>query len=299
MNELQQLMPEEPRFKILTNQCNDTSDSLKSLYSFRLGRGSDPVDKPKIIRETDDQWQYMGNGQTYNSPIAAFLHAYIALNDPYMALFVLDDVHGDRVKRNCDSIDQWVRQIGQAHRPDSELYEHFPIGNSVATENIQRAILGFHDGDLEEMLKNTEADDASPENVAAAVYSILLLSHYLLNRCGINCLRPTYEDSGFDMFQSLNTTGTPSGDGVRSGKYLPVVFLVFGIPNRVKSRREWPGSTAGDWARWPTARRGCSWLTSARWGGPWWTSGSICRRAGALEAGRNLACRTRHCSGQT
>ena len=209
LNELQQLMPEEPRFKTLTEQCNDTSDNLKSIYSFRLGRGSEPVDKPKIIRETEDQWQYMGDGHTYHSPIAAFLHEYIAIDDLYQALSVLDDVHGDRVKRNCDSIDQWVRRIGQAHRTDSELYEHFPTGDSVATENIQRAILGFHDGDLEEMLKNTEADEANPENVAAAVYSVLLLSHYLLNRCGINCLRPTYEDSGFDMFQSLNTTGTP------------------------------------------------------------------------------------------
>ena len=42
-------------------------------------------------------------------------------------------------------------------------------------------------------------------------------------------------------------------------------------PSRAGSRREWPGNTAGGWARWPTARPGCSWLISARWGAPWWT----------------------------
>ena len=46
------------------------------------------------------------------------------------------------------------------------------------------------------------------------------------------------------------------------------------------NRREWPGSTAAGWARWPTARVGCSWPTSARWAGRWWTSGCICPRVG-------------------
>ena len=36
------------------------------------------------------------------------------------------------------------------------------------------------------------------------------------------------------------------------------------FPSRGGSRWEWPGSTAGGWGRWPTARRGCSWPMSAR-----------------------------------
>ena len=51
-------------------------------------------------------------------------------------------------------------------------------------------------------------------------------------------------------------------------------------PSRAGNRREWPGSTAAGWARWPTARVGCSWPTSARWAGRWWTSGCICPRVG-------------------
>ena len=38
-------------------------------------------------------------------------------------------------------------------------------------------------------------------------------------------------------------------------------------PSRAGSRRGWLGSTAAGWARWPTARPGCSWPTSARWNG--------------------------------
>ena len=209
LNELHLLMPEEAPFKILRDHCRDTTDNLKSLYSFRLGRGSSPVDKPKIIRESDDRWQFEGDGQTYASPVAAFLHAYIESDDASQALSVLDDASGDRVKRNCDWINQWVRQIAQAHLADSELYGHFPVGASVATEEIQWAILGFHDHEIEEMLTKDVEDGTSSESLAATIYNVLLLSHYLLFRCGVNCLRPTYEDSGFDMFQSLNTTGTP------------------------------------------------------------------------------------------
>ena len=36
------------------------------------------------------------------------------------------------------------------------------------------------------------------------------------------------------------------------------------FPSRDGSPWEWPGSIAAGWARWPTARRGCSWPTSAR-----------------------------------
>ena len=102
-----------------------------------------------------------------------------------------------------------MRQIGQAHLTNSELYGHFPVGASAATESIQWAILGFHDDEIAEMLTKDAQDETSLENLAATMYNVLLLSHYLLYRCGVNCLRPTYEDSGFDMFQSLNTTGTP------------------------------------------------------------------------------------------
>ena len=41
-----------------------------------------------------------------------------------------------------------------------------------------------------------------------------------------------------------------------------------------------PAVPAG-WGRWPTARRGCSWPTSARWDRHWWTRGCICPRVGS------------------
>ena len=55
------------------------------------------------------------------------------------------------------------------------------------------------------------------------------------------------------------------------------------------------GQVGAGWGRWPTARLGCSWPTSARWGGRWWTRGCTCRRAGPRTGSdaRRRGCRWR------
>ena len=62
-----------------------------------------------------------------------------------------------------------------------------------------------------------------------------------------------------------------------------------------KSAGVWPGSTAAGWARWPTARPGCSWRMSVPWAGRWWTNGCTCRRVGhRTKAGaQRQGCRRR------
>ena len=51
--------------------------------------------------------------------------------------------------------------------------------------------------------------------------------------------------------------------------------------------------TVAGWARWPTARPGCSWRMSVPWAGRWWTRGSTCRRVGqrTMPAVRRLGFR--------
>ena len=66
-------------------------------------------------------------------------------------------------------------------------------------------------------------------------------------------------------------------------------------PSRAGSR-QWPVSTAGDWARWPTARPGCSWLTSAPGAGP---GGQTAVSAGELGLGQRPVRRGRGAGGET
>ena len=81
------------------------------------------------------------------------------------------------------------------------------------------------------------------------------------------------------------------------------VFDGSDFPSRAGNRREWPGSTAAGWARWPTARVGCSWPTSARWAGAlvdkrlylpksWTSDQDRCAAAGVPEDRRNYRSKT-------
>ena len=74
---------------------------------------------------------------------------------------------------------------------------------------MQEYILGFTDRKVKRVVEKMEADKSRNDYCATATYQLLLLTYYLLNRCGINRLQPTHEEWGFDMFQALNATGTP------------------------------------------------------------------------------------------
>ena len=71
----------------------------------------------------------------------------------------------------------------------------------------------------------------------------------------------------------LFLTDSPWDDGAVIGRLQEYLALCWGtpmlcgcwtaatFPSRGGNRREWPGSTAAGWARWPTARLECSWPT--------------------------------------
>src|SRR5690606_31203825 len=45
--------------------------------------------------------------------------------------------------------------------------------------------------------------------VVSALAQLFAFAHYLTKRCCVTLIKPTNEDWAFDMFQSLNATGTP------------------------------------------------------------------------------------------
>ena len=67
----------------------------------------------------------------------------------------------------------------------------------------------FTDDKVKDLVAEAETDKAENNYYAVATYQLLLLTYYLLCRCGVNRLQPTHEEWGFDMFQALNATGTP------------------------------------------------------------------------------------------
>ena len=203
------ILPDSPQFEVLRYRSENIRDTLKNLYTFKTGLGAKPAEKPKIIREAEDRWELAGDDTSYNSPIARYIATYIRAGQCALALESLDAVHGARVIGNVQLIRRWLDQICRAHFPGSEQFGTFPIGSSITTNRLQEYILGFYDPDLGSMIDQCETDVDTPQGAGTAVYNLLLFAYYLLRRCGINQLQPTEQTWGFDMFQALNSTGTP------------------------------------------------------------------------------------------
>ncbi len=202
-------LPGKAPYTILQNHYTEQIDSLQKLYTIKLGRGSKPSNKPKIIRAKEDRWTYDGNDSSYGSPIAHYIATFIRTEDSKKAFNAVDAVAGARVRGNVVLINQWLDAICDAHVPDTPLHNQFPVGDKIVTERMQEYVLGFKDDDLEKIISKVENKKDENDYFAAAIYHLFLLIYYLLRRCGVNRLQPIHEEWGFDMFQALNTTGTP------------------------------------------------------------------------------------------
>ena len=202
---------DEPGFKVLQDHCNDLTEQLEKIYAMRLGRGANPPYKPKLITAKEDRWTYNGSDETYRSPVAHYTASYIRESsiEHDIPAESTDPTAFARVRGNIELIDQWLKDICDAHLPGTQLYDQYPVGHKIASKRIQEYVLGFNNQFIQEIVEKSETNKESKEYYGAAIYQVFLFAHYLLRRCGVNCLQPTQEEWGFDMFQALNATGTP------------------------------------------------------------------------------------------
>ena len=208
LQELLNDLPHKPPYLDLHNAGSKFIERLTKLHTIELGRG-DPSQKPKIIRGRDDLWTYDGDDTAYTSPVAKYVATFIRTKNAKEALAILDPATEIRVQKNVELIDEWIDAVCNAHIAETNIYDQFPVGAKITSARIQEYILGFTDKKVKRVVEKMEADKGENNYYATAIYQLLLLTYYLLNRCGINRLQPTHEEWGFDMFQALNATGTP------------------------------------------------------------------------------------------
>ena len=206
---LQDKLPQRGPYKDLHNAATEFIERLTKLHTIRLGRQATPPLKPKIIWAGRDFWTYDGDDTSYGSPVARYIATFIRTDDSQTAFNALDSETGSRVRANVSLISAWLGAVCDAHIPGTDMYDQFPVGGRITTNRMQENILGFTNHDVEDIVEKAESDRDQNDYRAAAIYQLLLLTHYLLRRCGVNRLQPTHEEWGFDMFQALNATGTP------------------------------------------------------------------------------------------
>ena len=210
---MKEVLPELPSggpYGLLKKHSVKLLKDLKPLYAVRTDRDEERPYKPRIIREQDDRWSFGKGGEgSYQSPVARYVATYLATESSKQALEALDPTAGARVHRNVREIDVSLEGIRFAGGPESRFSEEFPLGEEVAAERVQRQVLGGYRAEIREVLARS-ADSLEPGELSAVgAYRLSLFAYYLLRRCGVNRLSAAEEEWGFDMFQSLNTTGTP------------------------------------------------------------------------------------------
>ncbi len=188
--------------------CEGWKTKLLQVISLDLARGS-IRHKPIIIRGNVDKWTKDGAIDTN----------YISMESKYLAEYI-ESIFVEEKKRpkpytecqsgrNLKRIEKWIKEeLISAHDENGHEYASAnEIISNVAQENIWQYErenlfeLVNYDGDEPEKLKVND-------NLCSLV-QLITAAHYLLDRCCFTLIQPTNDDWAFDMFQSLNASGTP------------------------------------------------------------------------------------------
>lgn len=199
-------------YKSVEEICNTWYEKLLTIFAFDLRRGT-PRWKPKIIRGQSDYWTRDDDEDTaYTSELsnylAHFIKAHLA-NETYPALSVRQHRFYDTsVYKNGRIIESWLKkEVAEAHlEQDDEFVPAWKIFSNLS----QSSIWEYERQSLMEIIKQKDFSSKKTESyILCELVQTLSVCHYLLDRCCFTIIQPTNEEWAFDMFQSLNATGTP------------------------------------------------------------------------------------------
>ncbi len=199
-------------YKSVEEICNTWYEKLLTIFAFDLRRGT-PRWKPKIIRGQSDYWTRDDDEDTaYTSELsnylAHFIKAHLA-NETYPALSVRQHRFYDTsVYKNGRIIESWLKkEVAEAHlEQDDEFVPAWKIFSNLS----QSSIWEYERHSLMEIIKQKDFSSKKTESyILCELVQTLSVCHYLLDRCCFTIIQPTNEEWAFDMFQSLNATGTP------------------------------------------------------------------------------------------
>ena len=180
--------------------------SLAQIFTLS-GRGTPPL-KPVIIRGSVDCWTFDGPVDTnYISEVSRHLASVIdALeNDGDYTL----PQENSTVKRNLRRMNEYLDDVIKAHEKNEDFPPAWRILQGAAGNGLQEQLWGYQRTELVDAINNRATPPTKVEAALCSVVQLLAFTNFLLNRCCFTVIKPTAETWAFDMFQSLNATGTP------------------------------------------------------------------------------------------
>jgi len=181
--------------------------ALLELFTVDLQRGN-PARKPIVIRGSVDTWTLDGEDDpNYRSEVAAYLANVIRAIQDRTELPRLQD--GSLVGKNLRLMNKWLSEVESRHRDQTDEAISFPTAWEILEQtDIEVQLWNYEREELREIVKNLD-DKSKNRDYLCSIVQLLIFTYYLLERCCFNVIDPISENWAFDMFQSLNATGTP------------------------------------------------------------------------------------------
>ena len=212
--------------------CEGWTKKIVPLFSFDLGRGT-PNLKPKIIRGSIDHWTRDGLiNVAYKSELSNYLASFIKVYCDTQGLEKKEYPNVNKptsgsslLYKNSKIMTDWLNDdVAKAHTSEDDTFAN---ANDIIQHFTEDVIWDFPRLTLSEHLN---IDGRSPQkNILCELVQTIAVCHYLLDRCCFTIIQPNNDDWAFDMFQSLNATGTPL-TAIETFKPT-VVNVADGIPN--------------------------------------------------------------------
>ena len=198
-------LPTTPPYAELREEAGHVASDLLNVFALDMKSGT-PALKPKIIRAQDDTWTFDGGDEAYKSEVAHYLAMYIR---SLKGSALPKTEKKSRIAGNVRAVEEWLNRIANAHVAGTPLDGRYPVGDVLMTMEFQSHLWKYERPELAAIVQQRAGKKTSSEYRASALAQLFLFANYFLQRCCLTITRPTNEDWAFDMFQSLNATGTP------------------------------------------------------------------------------------------
>lgn len=213
---LKKVKENNPIYNDVAEICGTWKSTLLEVLSVDIKNGLTPLKQPKIIRGSIDFWTKVTPIQkAYKSPVARFLADSIqAITKPKEVVYPIPDkdIHGTQLAKTIRMIDKWLKMVSQAHVVnDGEFPCAWEIIKNISFEDLVFYNRKEQNGlDIEAIIGYKDFETPKTDSyIFCELIQLAAVCHYLLFRCCFTLIQPSNEDWAFDMFQSLNATGTP------------------------------------------------------------------------------------------
>lgn len=193
-------IPKSSLLDVIKDPANEYLHRLSGLFSYTVRQGARDLKKPILIRDSNDKWliEEPEDLCNYSSSISHFIASYIKNSKTETSLYE------GNLKENLKLINEFFYTVINEDSLSVENLDEFPSCYSICKNIQHEEIWGFdRSSDLLALIESECSEIIKP------LIKIIAFSFFLLEKCCFTHIQPKTESSAFDLFQSLNATGTP------------------------------------------------------------------------------------------